>query len=131
MENKLKHLDYIQGLIERMSSHSFLLKRWGVTMVTAIIALGIKEKNTNIIFISFVPIIIFWVLDGFYLSKERLYRMLYEKVRKITDSEIDFSLNTAEFVKGRNTWFRTFFSKTLIIFYLTLIISMVLFIISF
>ena len=131
MENKLKHLDYIQGLIDRMSSHSFLLKRWGVTMVTAIIALGIKEKNTNIIFISFVPIIIFWVLDGFYLSKERLYRMLYEKVRKITDSEIDFSLNTAEFVKGRNTWFRTFFSKTLIIFYLTLIISMVLFIISF
>jgi hypothetical protein len=131
MENKLKHLDYIQGLIERMSSHSFLLKRWGVTMVTAIIALGIKEKNTNIIFISFVPIIIFWVLDGFYLSKERLYRMLYEKVRKITDSEIDFSLNTAEFVKGRNTWFRTFFSKTLIIFYLTLIISIVLFIISF
>jgi hypothetical protein len=81
MENKLKHLDYIQGLIERMSSHSFLLKRWGVTMVTAIIALGIKEKNTNIIFISFVPIIIFWVLDGFYLSKERLYRMLYAMVR--------------------------------------------------
>lgn len=83
MENKQKHLEFIQDLIERMSGNSFLLKRWGATIVTALIALGTKEKDINTLLISFIPIRVFWILDGFYLYKERLYRSLYEKIRKL------------------------------------------------
>lgn len=128
MENKSKHLEFIQDSIERMASHSFSLKRWGVTIVTAIITLGITEKNTNILLISVIPIVLFWILDGFYLFKERLYRRLYEKVRKLTENEIDFEMNTRKFIVGRNTWIRSIFSRTLTIFYFTLILSMLSFI---
>lgn len=126
MENKQKHLEFIQDLIERMSGNSFLLKRWGVTLVTALIALGTKEKDINTLLISFIPVGVFWILDGFYLYKERLYRSLYEKIRKLTDSEIDFNMNTDEFIGGKNSWIKAIFSTTLIIFYLTLILSMLL-----
>jgi hypothetical protein len=128
MENKNKHLEFIQDSIERMASHSFSLKRWGVTIVTAIVTLGITEKNTNILLISVIPIVLFWILDGFYLFKERLYRRLYEKVRKLTENEIDFEMNTRKFIVGRNTWIRSIFSRTLTIFYFTLILSMLSFI---
>lgn len=126
MENKQKHLEFIQDLIERMSGHSFLLKKWGVTLVAALLTLGSKEKDTDTLFISFIPVAIFWILDGFYLFKERLYRTLYEKVRKLQELEIDYNMNTNEFIGGKNSWIRSIFSKTLIIFYLTLILSMIL-----
>jgi hypothetical protein len=129
MENKHKHLEFIQDLIERMSGNSFLLKRWGVTIVTALIAIGTKEKDLNTLLISFIPVGVFWILDGFYLYKERLCRSLYEKVRNLTESEIDFNMNTYEFVGGKNSWVRAIFSTILIIFYLTLILSMLLVII--
>lgn len=32
MENKQKHLEFIQSIINRMAGHSFLLKGWGVTL---------------------------------------------------------------------------------------------------
>lgn len=126
MENKQKHLEFIQVLIERMSGNSFLLKRWSVTLVTALIAIGTKERDINTLLISFIPVIIFWVLDGFYLFKERLYRSLYEKVRKLMESEIDYDMNPDRFIGNNNSWIMSIFSKTLVIFYFTLIFSMIL-----
>lgn len=32
MDNKLKHLELIQGVINRMASNSFKLKGWAVTL---------------------------------------------------------------------------------------------------
>ena len=33
MENKIKHLEIIQGVINRMAGNSFALKGWAVTLV--------------------------------------------------------------------------------------------------
>ena len=33
-EEKLKHLEFIQSVISRMSANSFFLKGWGVTLAT-------------------------------------------------------------------------------------------------
>lgn len=63
MDNKQKHLEFIQDLIERMAGHSFLLKRWSATLVTALLALGTKEKDIDTLLISFIPVSIFWILD--------------------------------------------------------------------
>ena len=45
MENKLKHLEMIQGIINRMASNSFALKGWSVTLVAGIFALSSKDAN--------------------------------------------------------------------------------------
>ena len=45
-ENKLKHLELIQGIINRMASNSFALKGWAVTLVAGIFALASKDTDT-------------------------------------------------------------------------------------
>jgi hypothetical protein len=40
MERKLKHLELIQGVINRMAHCSFLLKGWSVILISGLFALG-------------------------------------------------------------------------------------------
>ncbi len=125
MEKKQKHLEFLQGIITRMANCSFLLKGWSVILVAALLALtaATKEK-VAFIAISFVPVIVFWLLDAYYLWQERLFRDVYNAVRTKDENEIDFEMNPLDFVGGRNTWLSTIFSKTIVLFYLSLIITM-------
>ena len=56
MENKLKHLEMIQGIINRMASNSFALKGWSVTLVAGIFALSSKDANEIYFLITYIPI---------------------------------------------------------------------------
>lgn len=120
-ENKIKHLEFIQSVINRMSSHSFLLKGWSVTLVAALFALAAKDANTKYILVAYLPVLIFWICDAYFLSQERAFRALYDKVRKQKEEEIDFSMNVRHFCEGENGWSRCCFSMTLFIFYLSLV----------
>jgi len=121
MENKRKHLEFIQGVITRMNTNSFMIKGWVITLVSALFALAAKDANKMYVLIVYVPIPLFWVLDGFYLSKERQFRELYKKVAGMKEQDIDFLMNIKEYNLGRNRWVRAIFSITLIPFYVTLI----------
>ena len=124
MEKKLKHLEFLQGIINRMANCSFLLKGWSVILVAALLALtAATQEKVALISISFVPIIVFWILDGYYLWQERLFRAVYNAVRKKAEDEIDFEMNPMDF-DGGITWLSTIFSKTIILFYLSLLITM-------
>jgi hypothetical protein len=117
MENKLKHLEMIQNIINRMANNSFLLKGWAVIIVSALFALSAKDTNHKFIYIAYLPAIAFWILDGYFLWQERLYRKLYDMVRKKDVSEIDFSMDITP-VKGKVvSWYKVVFSRTLFIFH--------------
>ena len=95
MEGKLKHLELIQGIVNRMSSNSFTLKGWSITLVAAIFALSIQDVNKDyFILLVFIPIVMFWILDSYYLMKERGYRKLYDQTRILHQDSIDFKLST-------------------------------------
>lgn len=126
MENKHKHLEFIQEVISRMSRHSFVLKGWGVTLVAALFALAAKDVEVRLIAVSFIPVLIFWLLDSYYLQRERLFRALYDEVRTKEDSQIDFSMDVNEFKKEKNVWWRCFLSRTLLVFYLPLLVLMLI-----
>jgi hypothetical protein len=117
MENKIKHLEFIQNIITRMNSNSFILKGWTITLVSALFALAANDTNMNYVLVSYIAIPVFWILDGFYISQERQYRDLYVDVAKKTQNEIDFSLDATEYNKGKNNWISGILSKTLIPFY--------------
>ncbi len=117
MENKLKHLEFLQGIINQMANNSFLLKGWSVVVVSAFFVLDFKTANSSIIYLAFMPIIAFWILDGYFLWQERLYRKLYDKVRNLKEDEIDFSMDVSPIKALVNSWFKTIFSKTLLIFH--------------
>lgn len=93
-ENKLKHLEMIQGIINRMASNSFALKGWAVTLVAGIFALASKDSDKIYFLIAYVPIVVFWFLDSYYLLQEKLFRSLYGKVRQLPENKIDFDMNT-------------------------------------
>lgn len=120
MDNKVKHLEFIQVIIARMNSNSFMLKGWTVTLVVGLFALDLTNKSIPFLKISFLPIIIFWVLDGFYLYKERMFRKLYDKVRKMNDNEIDFNMHREADLKA---FFCAIALRTVPIFYGTLLLS--------
>jgi hypothetical protein len=127
MKQKLKHLEFIQNVITRMNSNSFLIKGWTITLVSALFALSANDANINYVLISYIVILVFWVLDGFYISIERQYRDLYNDVAQKTEEEIDFSMNTSIYKRGNRTWWNGIFSKTLwpfygIIFVITLLV---------
>jgi hypothetical protein len=71
-ENKLKHLEFIQSVIDRLSGNSFLLKGWGVTLVAGLFALAAKDSNPKYVVVAYLPVLVFWLIDGYFLSKERV-----------------------------------------------------------
>ena len=122
MEKKLAHLEMIQAVITRMAGNSFALKGWAVTLVAGLFALSGKDANQFYYLVTYIPIVVFWYLDAYYLCQERMYRNLYEKVRKLGEDEIDFSMNAAarEFQTDKTTVANCFLSKTILGFYLPL-----------
>lgn len=112
----------IQGVINRMASNSFMLKGWAVTLVAGIFALAAKDADKLYFIITYVPILVFWGLDAFYLRQERLYRMLYDKVRNQAKTTIDFSMNANldEFKCDKTNYWHVLFSTTELWFYVPL-----------
>ena len=118
MENKRKHLEFLQGAINRMAGNLFLLKGWTITLIAALFALSAKDSNKAYVLIAYFPALVFWILDGYFLSQERRFRALYDHVRKLDESQIDFSMDTTPFKnEPRNTWAGAMLSTTLITYY--------------
>lgn len=121
MVKKLKHLELIQNVINRLANNSFFLKGWTVIFVAAVLGFATKDSKPMYVWLAAIPTLSFWALDGFYLNQERLFRRLYDTVRETDEDEIDFSMNIVPFKKSGD-WFKAVFSKTLLPFYLTILL---------
>ena len=123
-ERKYKHLELIQGVINRLSTNSFLLKGWSVVLISALFALSAADSRAAFVILAYIPATVFWGLDGFFLWQEQFYRKLYDDVRRQSDEDIDFSMDTTPFqTSGGPSWAKATFSKTLMPFHGVLILS--------
>ncbi len=113
MESKLKHLEFVQAVINRMASNSFLLKGWSVTLVSAVFVLAVKDGNASVIPVAYLPVVVLWFLDAYFLRQERLYRRLYDAVRVLPDERIDFSLDASGYSTVVAGYLATVWSITL------------------
>jgi hypothetical protein len=88
-ERQIAHLAMIQATIARMASNSFALKTLTVTICAGVIALlgAVQKQSLLYILAAIGPVILFGWLDAKYLRNERLYRRLYEDVRRGADIE--------------------------------------------
>ena len=120
MDKRIKHLEMIQGVINRLATDSFRMKGWTVILVSALLVLLAREGRVEFTWIGIVPVLVFWGLDGYFLRQERLFRDLYDHVRYLDEEAVDFSMNTSMF---RQTWLGAIFSLTLIPFYIALALS--------
>jgi hypothetical protein len=114
--DQIKHLEFIQAAISRFSTSSFLIKGWTLTIAAAIFAVLANQLNVAIEVSGLVPVLAFWFLDGYFLWQERLFRCLYDDVRKPHSSVELMSMSTAPYT-GVKTWRAAAFSTTLMLFY--------------
>ena len=124
-EEKLKHLEFIQNVITRMNTNSFQLKEWAIVIISAILALYASTKNPCFIIIGVFPAFIFWALDAYYLMQERKFRGLYNDVAGVTEKPKNikpFEMRPDLYIKGKYSYLRVLFSKTIWPLYLPIII---------
>ncbi|QTE71021.1 hypothetical protein JRC49_14750 [Clostridiales bacterium FE2011] len=121
-DKKIKHLEMIETVIERIGNNSFQLKGWSVTLVSIIGALSAQGSEKKFFLLAFIPLLAFWMLDAFYLQIERKYRVLYKQVLddKITTFDMDIhDINTND---DKNIGFlRCMFAQVEGWFYLSII----------
>ena len=98
MESKIAHLQMIQAVITRLAGNSFMIKRWSVTLVAALFALGAANSNNEFfVYLAYFPAFMFWALDAYCLRQEQLFRKLYDHVLGAQRGQSDFSMNTQRF----------------------------------
>ena len=117
-EKVVKHLEMTQAVINRLGRNSFLLKSWSMTILIAAMVLIAREnlQNQYFVLVLLLPVVGFWILDGYFLWQERLFRQVYEEVRQ--QSETDFKMDIGKHRdKPKCSWISAIFSVTLIIFY--------------
>ena len=68
MSDKHKHLEFIQGVINRLATASFRLKGWAVVLVSALFVL-LKDGPGGFAPVVLVPVLMFWGLDGYFLCR--------------------------------------------------------------
>jgi hypothetical protein len=64
---KLKHLEFIQNIITRINSNSFMIKGWAVTLISAILIFADKSNNKDYLMVPLLATIFFFILDAYYL----------------------------------------------------------------
>ena len=83
-DKEVRHLEFIQGVINRMATNSFTLKALAGTITAAVLAYAGAAKNAQplLVLAGIIPVGMFWYLDARYLQLEESFRALYDAVRK-------------------------------------------------
>ncbi len=129
-DDKKKHLEFIQLAINRLASNSFILKGWNITLIVGLFALTLKDLSSSYLYLAILPALAFWGLDAYYLRQERLFRELYDSIRKTKRKDIDpYSFSTQSVDGNVKNWFCTAFSPTVILLHGSVILFIIIFII--
>lgn len=71
------HLASLQGTVSRLAGNSAQCKTWAVTLTAALLALTLEKGIAVAMPVAALPIVVFGLLDTYYLSLERRTRNLY------------------------------------------------------
>lgn len=109
MEDVRQYLQMLHEIINRMASNSSNCKTWAITLFSAMAALLISlDTMRQLIWLLIIPIVLFYLLDAYYLGLEKGFRDLETSfVNKLHSSE-DCSLSVYNFkfidTDGYNGW---------------------------
>ena len=86
-------------------------------LTAGVIFIARNEVQSGRLALAFlVPVVGFWILDGYFLWQERLFRQVYNEVR--TQETTDFGMNIMKYKnRPKCSWQAAVFSVTLNMFY--------------
>ncbi len=123
-ENRIRYLEAIQRVIDRLSNISFILKGWAVSLVAGLMALASSGSNQGFVLIAYIPIVVFWFLDAYFLMMERQYRKLFSRNTDLSQPLEQFTVKRN---KGNIVIFgKALFSITMLLTYIPLILSTII-----
>ncbi|MBE9140448.1 hypothetical protein IQ254_25150 [Nodosilinea sp. LEGE 07088] len=73
----LAHLGILQDIVTRMANNSASCKTWCITLVSAILVLIADKGEAKFVGLALLPVILFGLLDAYYLCQERAFRAGY------------------------------------------------------
>lgn len=118
-ESRIRYLEAIQRIVDRLSNISFILKGWAVSLVVGLMALAATGTNHGYVAIAYIPIVVFWFLDAYFLMMERQYRGLFKDNSDLSQPLETFSIHRE---KGDAIIYaKAFFSITMLLTYVPLI----------
>ncbi len=132
----IEYFKIIQSTIDRLARNSFLIKTWAITLIGSISILTFSIINSIIFSVLIGIVLIFWILDSYYLKLERLYRILYEEnVEKFNNSDLRvkillFDMKTDKYQDRSRNILKAIFSKTEVYFYLSLILGLLILLVT-
>lgn len=124
-QEKIEYLKMIQEPISRMSSTSAIFKGFSATIVAGILSFFKSRINFFPIFVGIFFVAVFAILDTYYLSLERKFRLLFEQVAK-DQHPIDFSIkpvfNHQTLIDKKINFLNCLRSPSICLFYLPLLL---------
>jgi hypothetical protein len=121
-EQKMQYLQFIQDIITRHNSNSFHIKGLTITLIAAVCGIYIIKERLEFFIISMLITLFLWIMDAAYLKQEREYRQLFNEAAK--DKTVIYDLNARK-PHYKAGLLKVMFSKTLLIFYLSLVFTLV------
>lgn len=89
----IEHLRMIQGIIGRLNSNSFAVKRFALIVFAGSLAILTSDIELDVpTFCLPLLVLALWFLDAFYLSRERAFRGLYNSVRLQRETEFSMEI---------------------------------------
>ncbi|MEY3404344.1 MAG: hypothetical protein RLZZ86_3966 [Cyanobacteriota bacterium] len=125
------YLNILQGIITRMATNSASCKTWCISLVSAILVVIADKNKPNYAWISLIPIVLFFLLDSYYLGQERSFREIYNNFIKdlhsgaITTDKL-FILKPPRGMNVVNLLLSSSLSFSVYPFYLTLLLTVVI-----
>ena len=102
----IKHLEMIQGVINRLADNSFTIKKWSIALVTVtlLFAARFSECCDFPLWLLAFPVMGFWILDAYFLSRERTFRRLYNEVRVRDETDFDMVTEKKPWTQCLKSW---------------------------
>ena len=76
-EDDRLYLQFLQDNIARMNTNSAQAKGWCIAIVSALLAIYASTSNALFVWICFIPVALFCILDALYLQQEHKFVGMY------------------------------------------------------
>ena len=92
-EKVVEHLKMIQAVIDRQGRNNLWVKTWSLALIVAAMALiAIHYVHLSYFSLILIPFFLgFWILDGYFLWQERLFRKVCDEIRVRSDTNFDLA----------------------------------------
>lgn len=110
-EARIRYLEILQGIINRMADNSFKMKEWFITVLCACIAAYVGTGKALMFLVIVFAAIVFGLLDVCYLREERTFRKIYNNASNLKVEITDFKINPKELNKEEKCGFFPPFSS--------------------